>query len=273
VSDALGLPSRLEVDWYAARYPIDGEPGASRWLVEQRGSAREVCLKSSSMLGCVAYRDDDGDWCSARLSLVAVGGSAVFAPCDPQGRRVERDAQLASRAAALDTCYAQLSDDGAAWILRQLSTEFDTRRAPAAAALAAEDADVGGLIRLARKQRGWSLRRAGTKMGFSHVYLSSVERGRVPVSRKLSAALVAHLGFNRDRLAVLTGHLPESTRPYFRRRPGASALLVTLAELDLSAEELVQVVRVAHDVWVLREARKFATASERDQPAKETPGG
>lgn len=60
--------------------------------------------------------------------------------------------------------------------------------------------DLGGELRAARQQRGWSLRAVATAAGISPSLLSQVENGKTHPSVSTLYALVTHLGVSIDDL-------------------------------------------------------------------------
>jgi transcriptional regulator with XRE-family HTH domain len=100
---------------------------------------------------------------------------------------------------------------------------------------------IGRMIAVARRNKGWSLRRLSVETGISHPWLISVERGEysTPAPDRLIRIAEA-LNLDPERIErIVKGQISESlpgVRTYFR------------AKYDLSQEEIDQIEKTVNQI-------------------------
>jgi len=94
---------------------------------------------------------------------------------------------------------------------------------------------LGEKLRQFRKEKGLSQRKFAEPMGYSHIYISDIERGKLPPSGKLLRKLSEIYGLSIDEIlsGEATGELKSSPPPV------DLAHLVDIVEAGLETEDFV----------------------------------
>lgn len=77
----------------------------------------------------------------------------------------------------------------------------------------------GRILRYLRSQSGIGIKRLAPKLGVSYTYLSKLENQEVAPSEKLVGRIATHFHYDRDRLLISAGRIPEEILQILQDHP------------------------------------------------------